>query len=219
MDYIALREELSKYGAKIVNKGLVVGPGGNISASEGGRMLISPSGFDLAEIQPEQWCVVDIESGQLEANSLRPSSEITMHLDAYRVRPDMTAIVHTHPANCIALGLIARELPFMFPDQAALIGSMEFIDYVVPTTQKLADAVAAKIIHSDTLLLENHGLVTSGKNLREAYYRTEIMEESARIYLLASAIRLPKVLTKEEVYEIQTLDSEAYRIALLQKQK
>jgi len=213
-----VRDELSKYARKIVAKGLVVGPGGNISARSGDTMYISPSGFDLAEIDLKQWCAVDIPSGQVEDGALRPSSEVLMHLDIYRTRLDIQAVVHTHPAYCIALGLISKDLPMMFPDQAALLGEIRFVDYVLPTTQQLADSVAAEIQHADTLLLGNHGLVTAGKNLREAYYRTEVAEESAKVYLLASAAGKPKLLTKQEIAEIRGLDSEAYRIALLQQQ-
>lgn len=218
MNHGKITMELSKYARKIVNKGLVVGPGGNISARLGNTMFISPSGFDLADIEPEQWCSVDIPSGQVKEGSLRPSSEILMHLDIYRTRQDLEAVVHTHPAYCIALGLISRELPIMFPDQAALLGETRFVDYVVPTTQLLADSVAAEIKFADTLLLGNHGLVTAGKNLREAYYRTEVAEESAKVYLLASAAGKPKLLTDQEIAEIRGLGSEAYRITLLQQQ-
>lgn len=106
----------------------------------------------------------------------------------------------------------------LFPDQAALVGPTEFVDYVVPTTEKLADAVTAKAPWCDSLILVNHGLVNFGKNLREAYYRTEVTEESAKIYLAALAVKEPKRLTAEEVDEIRGLSSEAYRIQLLQNQ-
>ncbi|MNY68406.1 L-fuculose phosphate aldolase [compost metagenome] len=89
----------------------------------------------------------------------------------------------------------------------------------MPTTALLANAVKEKISQYTTLLLGNHGLVAVGRNLREAYYRTEVVEESARIYLLAKAAGTPKVLTREELDEIRALETEAYRIKLLQKQQ
>ena len=90
---------------------------------------------------------------------------------------------------------------------------------MLPTTDKLADAYVEVVNQASSVLLGNHGLVTSGRNLREAYYRTEVVEESAKIFLIAKAIREPKVLTKEEFEEIASLESEAYRIQLLQKMK
>lgn len=215
----ALREELCVYARKTVANRLVVGPGGNISARIGGKMYLSPSGFALDEIRPEQWVEVDVATGDITDNGLRPSSEVLMHLYLYRKNPDIRAIVHTHPPYCIALTLVTDELPVMFPDQAALVGRTAYVPYVLPTTAALAEAVAAKASEASTLLLGNHGLVTVGRNLREAYYRTEVVEESAKIYLIAASVREPRVLTPAEVEEIASLESEAYRIRLLQNMK
>lgn len=214
-----IRQELCKYALKTVANKLVVGPGGNISARYEGKMYLSPSGFALDEIAPEQWVEVDIETGAITDTGYRPSSEVLMHLYAYRANPDIGAIVHTHPPYCIAFTLVEQELPIMFPDQAALVGKTVYVPYVLPTTDKLADAYVAKVSEASSVLLGNHGLVTSGRNLREAYYRTEVVEESAKIYLIASALRKPKVLTDAEFEEIASLESEAYRIELLQKMK
>ncbi|MBN2983856.1 MULTISPECIES: class II aldolase/adducin family protein [Cohnella] len=219
MSVTDIRNELCKYARKTVANKLVVGPGGNISARFEGKMYLSPSGFALDEIAPEQWVEVDIATGDIADIGLRPSSEVLMHLYAYRQNPQIGAIVHTHPPYCIAFTLVERELPVMFPDQAALVGTTAYVPYVLPTTDKLADAVVAKVDDYSTILLGNHGLVTTGRNLREAYYRTEVVEESAKIYLISSAIREPKALTDEEYKEIASLESEAYRIELLQKMK
>lgn len=216
---IGIREELCKYARKTVAGKLVVGPGGNISARENGKMYLSPSGFALDEIAPEQWVEVDIETGDIADSGLRPSSEVLMHLYAYRANPDINAIVHTHPPYCIAFTLVETELPIMFPDQAALVGKTLYVPYVLPTTDKLAHAYVEVVNEASSVLLGNHGLVTSGRNLREAYYRTEVVEESAKIFLIAKAIKEPKVLTTEEFEEIASLESEAYRIQLLQKMK
>lgn len=216
--HMAVREELSKYARKIVDKEMVVGPGGNISARDGDVMLVSPSGFALEEIEPEQWVEVSISDGAVHAApGLRPSSEVLMHLYGYQVNPAIGAMIHTHPAYSIALGLVSRELPIMFPDQAALTGVTGFVPYVIPTTELLALAVKEQLLTYSTLLLGNHGLVAVGKNLREAFYRTEVVEESARIYLIAKAAGVPKILTEQELQDIRNLESEAYRIKLLQK--
>ena len=169
---------------KIVDSGLVVGPGGNISARAGDKMYLSPSGFALEEIEPEQWIEVDIPTGDITDIGLRPSSEVLMHLYGYRGKPDIGAMVHTHPSHCIAFTLVERA-PVMFPDQAALVGRTAYIPYIIPTTDLLADAVAEKVTTASSILLGNHGLVTTGRNLREAYYRTQVVEESAKIFLSA----------------------------------
>ncbi|MGF6354154.1 L-fuculose-phosphate aldolase [Paenibacillus sp. 4624] len=214
-----IREELTKYARKAVTQGLVVGPGGNISARSGNTMLLSPSGFALEELEPNEWIAIDIETGETQAGASRPSSEVLMHLFCYRANPDIQAIVHTHPAYTIALSLIFDHLPHLFPDQSALVGDIGFVPYVLPTTKLLADAVAAKVTEHSALILVNHGLVTTGKNLREAYYRTQVVEESAKVYMIAKATGEPKILTDAEYKEIQSLESEAYRVQLLQQLK
>jgi len=93
------------------------------------------------------------------------------------------------------------------------------VPYVLPTTAKMAEMVAAASRNASTILLGNHGLVALGRNLREAYYRTEVVEESAKIWLIAASVRKPRVLTDEEVAEIASLETEAYRIRLLQNLK
>lgn len=215
-----IREQLTQYANKIVEQGLVVGPGGNISARYKGDMYVSPSGFAFADIKPEQWVKVNIETGEIDDETpFRPSSEVLMHLYSYRVKADIHALIHTHPAHVIALTLVDNDLPIMFPDQAALVGKVGFVPYVLPTTDLLANEVAARVPQYNSLLLGNHGLVTVGSNLREAYYRTEVCEESAKIYLLARAVGKPKLLTEEEFQEVASLESEAYRIQLLQQMK
>ncbi|NMM52441.1 class II aldolase/adducin family protein [Paenibacillus aquistagni] len=219
MKSMAIRKELCKYADKIVKNRLVVGPGGNISARFEGKMYLSPSGFALDEIEPEQWVEVDIKTGEVTDNGLRPSSEVLMHLYAYQANDEIQAIVHTHPPNCIAFTLLDEDLPIMFPDQAALVGRTARIPYVMPTDEKLANALLPKVNEASSILLMNHGLVTTGRNLREAYYRTEVVEESAKIYIIASSIKEPKILTEEEFQEIANLESEKYRIKLLQEQE
>ena len=214
-----IREELCRYARKITENRLVVGPGGNISARLGDSMYLSPSGYALDEIAPESWVKVDIPSGGIEPGGPRPSSEVLMHLYTYRADPSIGAVIHTHPPYCIALTLVREDLPVMFPDQAALAGRTAFIPYVLPTTEQLARAVAEKAREASTMFLVNHGLVTTGRNLREAYYRTEVIEESAKIWLIASGTGRPKALTDEEYREIASLESEAYRIEMLRKMK
>jgi L-fuculose-phosphate aldolase len=214
-----IREELCRYARKITLNRLVVGPGGNISARLGDSMYLSPSGYALDEIEPESWVKVDVPSGEIAPGSLRPSSEVLMHLFTYRADPAIGAVIHTHPPYCIALTLVRNDLPVMFPDQAALTGRTAFIPYVLPTTDQLAEAVAARAREASSMLLANHGLVTTGRNLREAYYRTEVVEESAKIWLIAAGAGQPKALTDEEYREIASLESEAYRIELLRKMK
>jgi L-fuculose-phosphate aldolase len=213
-----LKQELASYSRKIVENKLVVGPGGNTSVKDGNIMWISPSGFTLDEIQEENWVAVDIESGKGMHPFLRPSSEVVMHLYIYRTRKDVQAIVHTHPP--ITIGVISAgydEIPAMFPDIVALVGDIPCIDYVIPCSDDLAEAVVDVLqnpVHQ-SLLMKNHGLITLGASVKQAYYRTELIEDAARIFWVAKSVGTPRMLTAQEKSEILGLEAEKYRQKLM----
>lgn len=216
------REELTRYGRRIVERGLAVGPGGNLSARVGERIVISPSGFPLDEIGAADWVEVDLGSGRPIRPGPRPSSEIEMHLAVYRRRPEVRAVVHTHPPTAIGVTAAGIDaIPFMFPDQVALVGAVACLDYVVPCSPELAAAVGDAFADpvATGLLLRNHGLVTVGETLREAYYRTEVVEDAARVFWIAATLSAgrPRSLTEEDARRVADLEAERYRQALLRE--
>jgi len=210
--------DLTRYSRRIVERGLAAGPGGNVSVRDGARIWISPSGFPLDLIERDDWVPMGIDSGRIERGGPRPSSEFEMHLEIYRARPDVNAVVHTHPP--VTIGVISagiREIPPMFPDYVAIAGTVGMIDYVVPCSPELAAAVRQEISAPGmgALLMQNHGLLTVGGSVREAYYRTEVIEEAARIYWVARSVGTPQVLTEAQSAAILDLEAERYRQKLL----
>ncbi|PLT33731.1 class II aldolase/adducin family protein [Bacillus sp. V5-8f] len=215
-----LLSDLRNYSKKIVDNNLVVGPGGNTSIRDNNVMWISPSGFALDDISDENWVPVDIETGEVIHPSLKPSSELAMHLEIYRKRKDVNAIVHTHPP--ITLGIIStehNEIPPMFPDYVALVGEVPFINYVVPCSNELAEAVISVLDNPSysALFMKNHGLITIGSTMKQAFYRTEIIEDAARIFWVSTSVGKPQSLSKDDVKEILNLEAEKYRQNLLER--
>ncbi|WP_404405114.1 class II aldolase/adducin family protein [Jeotgalibacillus malaysiensis] len=212
---------MSEYSRKVVENKLAVGPGGNTSMRDGDVMWISPSGFALDDVSDESWVPVNIESGENLHEMLQPSSEVRMHLEIYRQREDVEAIVHTHPP--VTIGMISsglEEVPMMFPDYVAIVGdTVPLIDYVIPCSDELAFAVIGvlKDPSYQALCLRNHGLITVGTNMKQAYYRTEIIEDGARVYWISSAFGQPRVLTYDEKQAILNLEAEKYRQKLLDR--
>ncbi|MBP2240261.1 L-fuculose-phosphate aldolase [Cytobacillus eiseniae] len=206
--------ELKQYAAKIVESGLVVGAGGNLSIRDGNIMYISPSGFDLQEIEDHQWVRVNIESGEI-IDSLKPSSEVLMHLECFRKRPDIMAVLHTHPSYSVGVSSAGHEIPSIFPDFPAMIRKIAYLDYMIPTTEVLANAVANVIEDTDVVVMRNHGVLSVGKTMKEAYFFMQITEESAKVYTIASTFGTPRILTKEECQDLRNLSSEKYRSELL----
>ncbi|RCW77231.1 class II aldolase/adducin family protein [Saliterribacillus persicus] len=209
-----VREQLSKYAMKLVKSGLVVGAGGNLSMRDDKYMYISPSGFDLQEIEEEQWVKVNIETGDVESN-LKPSSEVQMHLECFRRRPDIDSVLHAHPSYSVGVSSAGKEIPSMFPDFPAMIKNVKYLDYMIPTTHVLADAVAEVIEKTEVVVMRNHGVLTVGKSMKEAYFFMQLVEEAAKVYTISTTVGVPNLLTDEECQDLRNLSSEKYRAKLL----
>jgi len=208
-------EELNKYAHKLVDQGLVVGAGGNLSMRDGDDMYISPSGFDLKEIEPHQWVKVDINTGEIEGN-LRPSSEVLMHLECFRKNEEIQAVLHAHPTYSVGVSSAGKDIPPLFPDFPAMVKSVGYIDYVIPTTNLLAEKVA-ELVDKDVIIMRNHGVLTLGKTMKEAYFFMQLTEESAKVYTISSIFGGPRVLTEQECEDLRNLSAERYRSKLLKE--
>jgi L-fuculose-phosphate aldolase len=216
-----LRKELVGYGKRILEERLATGAGGNISAREGDLMLISPSGLSLADVTPEQFVAVSIPSGEIvQPNGLRPSSEVLMHLACYRRRSEIRAIIHTHPQFTIALTSAGHTLRPMFADCIIYLGTeIPHLDYITVTTPELANAVGDHIGRAVCMILRNHGAITFGENLKQAFWRACTVEENARIQLFASLVGTPNFLDSAEAARLESLGSEKYRRDLLARMR
>lgn len=209
-------EELTKYAHKLVDQGLVVGAGGNLSMRDGDNMYISPSGFDLKEIEPHQWVKVNIPTGEV-AGDLRPSSEVLMHLECFRKSEEIQAVLHAHPTYSVGVSSAGKDIPALFPDFPAMVKSVGYIDYVIPTTNLLAEKVAELVGKHEVMIMRNHGVLTLGKTMKEAYFFMQLTEESAKVYTISSIFGGPRILTDEECVELRNLSAERYRSKLLKE--
>jgi len=211
-------KDLKIYAGKLVESGLVVGAGGNLSMRDGGFMYISPSGFDLQETKDEDWVKVNIDTGEI-LSELKPSSEILMHLECFRRNQDINAVLHAHPSYSVAVSSTGQNIPPMFPDFPAMVKNVAYIDYVIPTTHVLADAVAEVVADNQAIIMRNHGVLTVGATMKEAFFYMQLTEEAAKVYAISAAIGKPRILTEEECDDLRNLSSETYRADLLKKGK
>ncbi|GAA0291780.1 L-fuculose-phosphate aldolase [Gracilibacillus halotolerans] len=207
---------LSEYGKKLVTSGLVVGAGGNLSMRDGDYMYISPSGFDLQDIQDEDWVKVNIATGEV-LSELKPSSELHMHLQCFRKRDDINSVLHAHPSYSVGVSSTGKEIPSMFPDFPAMIKNIKYLDYMIPTTNILADAVGDVIHETDVVVMRNHGVLTVGTSMKEAYFFMQLTEEAAKVYTISSSVGEPRILTENECSDLKNLSSEKFRAKLLKE--
>lgn len=209
-------QDLKKYAHKLVDSGLVVGAGGNSSMRDGDDMYISPSGFDLKETEDADWVKVNIDTGET-LSKFKPSSEVLMHLECFRRHSDINAVLHAHPSYSVAVSATGQEIPPMFPDFPAMVKKVSYIDYVIPTTHVLADAVAEVVGNSQAIVMRNHGVLTVGATMKEAFFYMQLVEEAAKVYAIAASIGTPRILTEKECDDLRNLSSETYRSDLLKK--
>lgn len=210
--------ELIEAAHELVEAGLVTGAGGNLSVREGDCMWMSPSGFSLADAAAEHYPCVSVESGEVTSGDYRPSSEVLMHLFVYRTRPEVSAIVHTHPKMTVALCSAGHDLRPMFADYYVYLGkNVPHLDYVTVTTPELARAVESAFSAPEVrgMVLRNHGAITVGASVKEALFRTAAIEEQATIQWHALQVGTPVFLSDEECARLDELGSEDYRRKLL----
>ncbi|NQS88222.1 class II aldolase/adducin family protein [Patescibacteria group bacterium] len=207
-----IRKELTLYGKKIVQKGLVVATGGNISARKGNIVYLSPGGFTLDEIAEGQWAKVELKTGKIIKPILKPTCEINMHLICYRTREDIGAVVHTHPPYVTGVVSAGVKIKPMFPDYVAYLGEeVPLLQYITPAGNELAKAIGKIIGKYNAISLKNHGALTVGSNLKEAFHRSMILEEAAKILFISKIMGTPGIFNPSEVKKIKNLVAEVHR--------
>lgn len=213
-----LRESLTLCGKKLVEKNLVVAGGGNISARLGEFIFLSPSGFSLDEVPPQNWVKVELSSGKIREGKLEPTCEILMHLTCYRKRPDIGAVIHTHSPYVTGLSISGVKIEPLFPDFVAYLGGeVPLLPYVLPGGEELAHQIEGVIHKYNALTLRNHGQVTVGVHLKEAFFRALVLEEAAHILYIAKLMGKPHIFTPGEVEAVENLSAEIYRRKLLKE--
>jgi len=201
----SLRQQICDVGRRMYEKNFVASNDGNLSVRlDADRILTTPTGVSKGSMTPESMVIVDLEGRPLSDG--KPSSEIPMHLFIYRERPDVQAVVHAHPLHATGFATAGLSLQDCVAAEIILtIGSIPLATYGTPSTPKLPDTLRPYIHHHDAFLLANHGAVTVGKDLWEAYYKMERLEHYAHIIFISRQLGGEKTLPKTDVEELLSL--------------
>lgn len=201
-----LRADIVEVGRRLYARRYTASNDGNISVRLGAeRLLMTPKSVCKGFMTPDMMCITDLEGRKLQGER-DPSSEMLMHLEVYRQRPDVQAVVHAHPP--IATGFAVAGIPL---DRAVLaevlttLGSIPIAAYATPSTAELPEAVRKFIKAHDGMLLANHGALTVGGDLFSAYYKMETIEHFATISLVARLLGRENLIAREEVLRLQEL--------------
>jgi len=205
----ALRQEIVRIGQLMYERGLLCGFEGNLSVRMSpDRILITPSGLHKGLMQPEQLLVVDaagrVIGYQTEARrGLKPTSELPMHLEAYRQRPDIVAVVHSHPPITVALSIagVSMDTPLL-PEVIALMGFIPMAPYSMSSSDEGAGAIRELILRHDSIILQRHGAITVGDSLTQAFMRMETVEQNARIHFMLAQLGVDGPLEPNEVRKL-----------------
>jgi L-fuculose-phosphate aldolase len=183
---IKLKTQICEIGKRIYEKGFVAANDGNISVKiEEDVFIVTPTGVSKGFMTPEMLIKVDGEGNLLEGER-KPTSEIKMHLRVYKERPEIKSVVHVHPPYATAFAIAGVPLnQATMPELIVTLGTVPIAEYGTPSTSEISDAISPYIPHHNGVLLENHGALTWGETLDEAYFLMESLESCAKINWIA----------------------------------
>ncbi|WP_043732362.1 class II aldolase/adducin family protein [Streptomyces zinciresistens] len=196
------RERAAVAGAcrRLGAEGLLVGTAGNVSVRAGDRVAITATGAVLAQLTPDQVTVVDLD-GTVVAGTLRPTSELGLHLGVYR-RYGAGAVVHTHAPLATALSCVLDELPCIHYQLLTLGGAVRVAPYATFGTPELAESVLSALEGRSAALMANHGALTHAPTLDEAVDHALLLEWACRLYRDAVALGTPRVLDARQQLDV-----------------
>lgn len=206
MDEQTVREQIVECCRRMHERGLISGGEGNVSVRVGrSRIVVTPSGVNKGFLKTADLVVTDLD-GRVVKGHGRPSSEIRVHLAAYRVRPEVGAVVHAHPPTAVAFTIAGVSLAqCVIPEAIITLGEVGMAPYVTPTTEALAAEVERLLVNHDVVMMDRHGSVTLGRDVFEAYDRLESLEHTARITFMARSLGPLKPLPREEIERLRAL--------------
>ncbi len=221
----------TKYSALIVEichrlyaKDFVTATDGNVSVRlENGNILTTRTAINKGMVTAEDLVEIDLQGNAISKSEilpqsgtkseiyLRPSTEIGMHLYIYSQRPDVNAIVHAHPPY--ATGFATARQPLnecLFPEVVVGLGAIPLAEYATPSTEEVANSLAPFVKVADAILLSNHGVVTYGKDLWDAFFKLEKVEHAAHITFVARMLGGEKPLSPEDIEKLREISQQSY---------
>jgi L-fuculose-phosphate aldolase len=210
-DRSAITSELIDVCHRLYGKGLVTATDGNISARlPNGNILATRSGINKGMATEHDFVEVTID-GEQAGGSGKPSTELGMHRFIYAERPDVMAVVHAHPTY--ATGFATARIPLdkcLLPEVIVGLGSIPLASYGTPSTTELAESLSPFVKSSDAILMMNHGAVTCGKTLIEAYFKMEKVEHAAHITFVATMLGGARPLSVEQLEKLRMVSPQSY---------
>lgn len=201
-----LKQQICEIGLRMYERGLVAGNDGNITARlTTNEILCTPTGLCKGRMTPDDLCVVDLEGNQLSGQRQR-TSEVLLHLEIFKARPDANAVVHSHAPHATAFAVVGEPVPRgLTAESEYFIGEIPLAPYETPGTQAFAETVLPYVDRSNVCLLAQHGVVAYGDSLDTAYMLTEALDAYCQTIILARQVGTPQVLPNNKMRELQAM--------------
>jgi len=200
------RDEIVRFGKLLHQTGLVAATDGNLSVRlENGHILCTPTLMSKGLMEPEDLVVVD-HQGKKVSGGREVSSEIAMHLFIYGRRPDVGGVVHAHPPTATGYAAAGIALDSALCSEIIVtLGSVPLANYETPGTPELAEALAPLLAEHDAILMANHGVVTCGADLLNAYMNMETVEHFAKIALVTHLLGKQQPLSDQHIDKLREM--------------
>ncbi len=206
MNEYKLKEQICEIGRRVYSKGFAAANDGNITFRLNDReVLCTPTMVSKGFMKPEDVCKVDYEGKQL-AGTRKRTSEVLLHLAIYKQRPDINAVVHCHPPHATAFAVAREPIPkCVLPEVEVFLGEVPMAIYETPGTQRFAETIVPYVKDCNTIILANHGTVTFGPTLENAYFNTEIIDAYCKILILARQLGPINYFSEKQTKELLDL--------------
>jgi L-fuculose-phosphate aldolase len=200
------RKQVACFMRRLYNHGLTTTSGGNISCRVSNEIiLITPSATDKGNMRWKEVGIMTILGENLTPD-LKPSIESEMHISVYKKKKEVKAIVHAHPVFASSFTAMKCKIDTNLTAEAcAILGTPLIVPYALMGTPDLANTVSESIINSDVLLLENHGILTTGSSLLQAFDKIEVLENAAKMTLIVDMKNKKSPLSKSRILQIEKL--------------
>ncbi|NLY89653.1 MAG: class II aldolase/adducin family protein [Firmicutes bacterium] len=205
-EVLELKEKMCDIGKRMYDREFVAANDGNISCKiNDNEILITPTGVSKGFMTPDMILRVDFEGNVLEGN-MKPSSEKELHIQVYKKNKDIRAVVHAHPVYSTAFAIAGKALDKkLMPEVVVFLGPVPVAKYGTPGTREIPDAVEKYLKDYKAVLLENHGTLSWGKTLEEAYFVTERLEFYAKLMMITRNLEGVKELSGENLAKLKSI--------------
>jgi len=197
-----IKKQIVEISKIMYEKGMVNAFEGNISVLYKNKVYITPSAICKGFLTEEMIVAVDL-SGNVIEGGYKPSSELKLHLAAYRFRPDINSVIHAHSPYATAFAVANKPIETKaYPEMIALFGKVPLADYGTPSTDEIYYGVEKHIIDYDVILLANHGIMSVGKDVYDSFFKLESAESIAKVLLLTNLLGGEKNLPEDKLSEL-----------------